>query len=175
MNSNLTRWAILGGMALALGACGSSRGLPSLRPSPTPPVSQQPLPPPDYTVPQDDTVQTGEAPPPADGGQYAAVPTTPPPPSAPLEKTDVLGQWTIATTNATCTANIALTSWNGGYRASTRNCADPSLAALGAWNIENNQVVLKDDAGQPIAVMNRTGPTRFDGGFTAGGSVSLVR
>lgn len=171
-------------LTLALGACSSSnssrytsRGLPSLRPAPTAPVEQSALPP-----PPGGQTQPGQEglPPPAQPGQEMASATpgtaTPLPATGqPIEKTDVLGQWTIAAAATSCPAFVTLTGWNGGFRASTRNCSDPELSKVGAWNIENNQVVLKDINGAPLAVMNRTGATRFDGQFSDGTPVSLVR
>ncbi|MGE0230874.1 MAG: AprI/Inh family metalloprotease inhibitor [Flavobacteriaceae bacterium] len=172
-------------LALTLGACSSSNssrvfqrdGLPSLRPAPTAPVEQSTLPPPPGAQ-----TQTGQEnlPPPGQQGQEMASatpgqPTPLPATGQPIEKTDVLGQWTIAGAATSCPATVTLTGWNGGFRASTRNCSDPELSKLGAWNIENNQVVLRDINGAPIAVMNRTGTTRFDGQFSDGTPVSLVR
>ncbi|MCB1475020.1 MAG: AprI/Inh family metalloprotease inhibitor [Rhodobiaceae bacterium] len=175
-------------LTLTLGACSSSNSsryggrdtLPSLRPAPTAPVEQSTLPPPPGAQ-----TQPGQENPPLPGqegqqgqqmasvtpGQAAPLPAN----GQPIEKTDVLGQWTIAAAATSCPAFVTLTGWNGGFRASTRNCTDPDLSKVGAWNIENNQVVLKDINGAPLAVMNRTGATRFDGQFSDGTPVSLVR
>ena len=167
-------------LPLALGACSTSSptlGPPPLRPAPTLPVERSSLPPPpgsDYQF-----GQPGLPPPGQEGQEQEMASAGPPAPlpaaGQPVSQTDVLGQWTISSAVTTCPAFVTLTGWDGGYRASTRNCSDPALSRLGAWNIENNQVVLKDAGGVPIAVMNRTGTTRFDGQFTDGTPVSLVR
>ncbi len=159
-----------------LAACSSAaqrwQGGPAMSPgprtsaAPTPRVSSQQLPPPGAPG----AVQAGELPGQAQQ-QMAAVPA----PSGPPTRESVLGQWQLAGPGNSCQANIALTSWEGGYRASTRGCSSPELTSVGAWNIEGNLVVLKDNEGNPVARLTRTAPTRFDGRLELGGGVSMSR
>lgn len=88
---------------------------------------------------------------------------------------NVLGQWRVASGGDSCQLNIALTSWEGGYRASTRGCYSPELTNVGAWNIEGDLVVLKDNEGNPVARLAKSGSSRFDGRLELGGSVSMSR
>src|SRR5262249_24090747 len=48
--------------------------------------------------------------------------TAPATPGAALGRTDLLGGWTITATGDSCQLFMTLTSWTGGYRASTRGC-----------------------------------------------------
>lgn len=131
------------------------------------PGYQQPYPqqPGDPNQPQTQMAATAQQP------QVSSVATT----VAPPQKEDVLGQWRIADSFSTCQLNVSLTGWSGGYRASTRNCTSEQLQKIGAWNIEGNNVVLKDQSGQQIAVLARTGERRFDGALSAGGGVAMLR
>lgn len=126
-------------------------------------VSSQSLPPP--------TGQTNGQTPMDGQQQMAALPQ----PTEPPTRENVLGQWQLSGAGDSCQVFVALTSWEGGYRASTRGCSSPELTNVGAWNIENNLVVLKDNAGNPVARMTKSGPTRFDGRLELGGAVSMSR
>lgn len=88
---------------------------------------------------------------------------------------DLIGAWSAATPVATCSINLSLTTWQGGYRASTRNCADVQMAALTAWSIEGQQVLLRDTEGAPIGRLYRTGPTRYAGQMDSGDALTLFR
>ena len=46
---------------------------------------------------------------------------------------------------------MTLTTWAGGYRASTKNCKTSALQTVSAWNMEGGQVQLLNDAGTTIA------------------------
>jgi hypothetical protein len=130
--------------------------------APTPQVTTQPLPPPD-------ALDIGG---PVDGDtQVAALPSAAEPPS----REDVLGQWSVAAEGDRCQLFVALTSWEGGYRASTRNCSAPELTNVGAWNLEGDLVVLKDNDGNPLARLARSGATQYDGRLELGGSISMNR
>jgi hypothetical protein len=88
---------------------------------------------------------------------------------------DLIGAWSAATPVATCSINLSLTTWQGGYRASTRNCADVQMAGLTAWSIEGQQVLLRDTEGAPIGRLYRTGPTRYAGQMDSGDALTLFR
>src|SRR5262249_18254847 len=53
-----------------------------------------------------------------------------------LGRTDLLGGWTIASGGDSCQLFMTLTSWTGGYRASTRGCSNGTLKSISAWNLE---------------------------------------
>jgi hypothetical protein len=95
--------------------------------------------------------------------------------AAPPTQQELLGQWTIADNTVQCQLNVSLTGWQGGYRASTRNCHGSELKEVGAWNISGNQVILKTQDGTQLAVLRRTGARRFDGALAAGGPVAMLR
>ncbi len=60
--------------------------------------------------------------PPAGGAAVAVAPAAPAA-AGPVGRTDLLGGWTIASSGNSCQLFMTLTSWTGGYRASTRGCA----------------------------------------------------
>lgn len=88
---------------------------------------------------------------------------------------DLVGVWSAATPAATCSVNLSLTNWQGGFRASTRNCADVQMAGLSAWSIEGQQVLLKGTDGAPLARLFRTGPTRYAGQLETGEAITVFR
>lgn len=117
---------------------------------------------------------------PVDGSIEAAALESTPLPEPPGGATDVseddlIGAWSAATPVATCSINLSLTTWQGGYRASTRNCGDVQLSGLTAWSIEGQQVLLRDTEGAPIGRLFRTGPTRYAGQLDSGGALTLFR
>ena len=95
--------------------------------------------------------------------------------AAPPTQEELLGQWTIADNVVQCQLNVSLTGWQGGYRASTRNCHGSELKEVGAWNISGSQIILKTQDGAQLAVLRRTGPRRYDGALSAGGPVAMLR
>lgn len=80
-----------------------------------------------------------------------------------LGRTDLLGGWTITAAGDSCQLFMTLTSWTGGYRASTRGCATELLKSVSAWNLEGSEVVLAGQGGAPLARLASTGTNRFDG------------
>jgi hypothetical protein len=75
---------------------------------------------------------------------------------------DLLGSWTITNGSDSCQLNLSLTSWTGGYRASTRGCYGAELTSISAWRLEGGHVVLLSD-GQQLGQLAQTAATRFDG------------
>ncbi len=139
-------------LVIALAGCGSfgAIGLPWKREKPAEP---EPLPAATSTVGSVESTDIGA--PSADGnvdtvgglpvdtGTSAAdQPLAPPPGStamnAPtgsgvnggLGRTDLLGGWTITSGNDSCQLFMTLTSWTGGYRASTRGCTTNLLKSI---------------------------------------------
>ena len=176
--------------ALALGACetsysnpfsnpfGSRSSVPRPLPSaPTGSVGQSTLPPPSGV--------TGDplTPLPGNETQVAAVDssTAPAPMTAPagdsatIGRTDLLGGWTVASASDTCQLFMSLTTWSGGYRATTRGCGSETLQGVSAWNLEGQQVSLLNDSGSTVARLTAASKTQFNGQTTAGETVSVSR
>lgn len=80
-----------------------------------------------------------------------------------LGRTDLLGGWTITSGTDSCQLFMTLTSWTGGYRASTRGCASDLLKSISAWNLQGAEVVLAGQGGAPVARLASSGNNRFDG------------
>jgi hypothetical protein len=163
-------------LALALAGCGSvgAIGLGPMGSKPSePPEAAGGLPPPPPTgpvasapLPEPMTPQPGApaAAPPASGGGSGAV-----------GRTDLLGGWTISSSGDSCQLFMTLTSWTGGYRASTRGCSNATLKSISAWNLQGTQVTLAGTGGAPVAHLNSSGASRFDGSTTGGGQISFYR
>jgi hypothetical protein len=92
-----------------------------------------------------------------------------------VTRTDLLGGWTINSAGDSCQLFMTLTTWSGGYRASTRGCATPPLQTIAAWNMEGGQVQLLDDAGGTVARLYASSKTQFNGQTEGGGPVSVTR
>ncbi len=161
--------------ASLVAACATPSGPPPLRPVPTQPVqSTGLLPPPGATVDQAQTAAAETAEQQVAGltpQPQASVPQVAGPPA----REEVLGQWRVSSGGSTCDMFVTLTGWQGGYRASTRGCGNPTLGQIGAWNIEGNNVVLKDAAGNPLATLAGSAATGFSGATSTGGGISMVR
>ena len=91
-----------------------------------------------------------------------------------LGRTDLLGGWTITSAGDSCQLFMTLTSWTGGYRASTRGCTNQTLKSIQAWNLQGSQVVLAGQGGSPLATLASSGNNRFDG-QASGQGVSFYR
>jgi hypothetical protein len=126
----------------------------------------------------------GAAPPPGQGGIVGGAPGTDTaalnqpsaaPASSTLGRTDLLGGWTIVSSGDSCQLFMTLTSWTGGYRASTRGCNSEVLKSISAWNLNGTQVVLAGTGGSPVATLAASGNTRFDGQTGQGAAVSFYR
>jgi hypothetical protein len=115
------------------------------------------------------------------GQAGAPVASTPPPASGgggsggALGRTDLLGGWTISSSGDSCQLFMTLTSWTGGYRASTRGCSNATLKSISAWNLQGTQVTLAGSGGAPVAHLSSSGASRFDGTTDSGGSISFYR
>ncbi|MEO8669242.1 MAG: AprI/Inh family metalloprotease inhibitor [Bauldia sp.] len=180
-------------LVLALAGCGSVGAIsfPSfgkktaeadadtISPAAVPPVEQSNLPPPPGAgQPQDGQATVAEAlPNGADASGQTALPGTAPAPapvaSGSLGRTDLLGGWTIASSGDSCQLFMTLTSWTGGYRASTRGCTSDTLKSISAWNLEGKQVVLAGQGGVAVARLSSSGGNRFDGA-TEGGATPVT-
>ncbi len=177
--------------ALALGACETSYSNPfsspfggrasaaqSLPAAPVGAVGQSTLPPPGGVAGDPLAPQPG-----SDGQvQVAAVGDgTPAPMTAPagggasIGRTDLLGGWTVASASDTCQLFMSLTSWSGGYRATTRGCVSETLQGISAWNLEGRQVTLLNNSGSEVARLTAASKTQFNGQMTSGEDISVSR
>ena len=163
-------------LAVALCGCGSigAIGLPPLGKSQPQPTETGGLPP---TTAEASTTTDGQVtsqPLPADTQQAALpAPTTTTKPAGEVGRTDLLGGWTISAGGDSCQLFMTLTSWTGGYRASTRGCTNTTLKAISAWNLEGKDVVLAGAGGAPVARLQPAGNARYSG-QTEGGAASPV-
>lgn len=159
--------------AIGLGSNNNTPQQGQLEPLAAPPVQQAALPPPSdgstlATYPPAGTADTGATQPlPPPGTETAPVAAAS---GAELGRTDLLGGWTITASGDTCQLFMTLTSWTGGYRASTRGCSSEALKSISAWNLQGSQVVLAGQAGTEVARLNSAGAGRFDGQVIADGA-----
>lgn len=94
--------------------------------------------------------------------------------SGSLGRTDLLGGWSVSSGGDNCKLFMTLTKWSGGYRANTRGCNDATLTQISAWNLNGNQVVLKDAGGGSVATLSGGG-TSFAGQTANGSSITFAR
>lgn len=171
------KFALPAALLLALAGCGSigAIGLPWKR-EPATVTQTDPIPPPPNTavdstdigppggttttdaLPTDGTDPNQPLSPPGTGAQTASTGA-----NGALGRTDLLGGWTITSAGDSCQLFMTLTSWTGGYRASTRGCTDAVLKSISAWNLTNGQVILAGQGGTPIVQLASSGNNRFDG------------
>jgi hypothetical protein len=179
---------LIGTAALILAGCMSGGGgLRPLPPVPTTTVTANTLPQP-ITFGQEPAIESqtlediaGTDPDaPLDGDLETALLESDPLPEPPggasdVTEDDLIGAWSATTPAATCSINLSLTTWQGGYRASTRNCGDVQMAGLTAWSIEGRQVILRGTDGVTLGRLFRTGPTRYAGQLESGDALTLFR
>jgi hypothetical protein len=173
-------------LSVALSGCGAvgaiglhpfskkdSQVAADVNPAPTPPVVSNDLPPADANASAGSQASamndSAIAAPPAAG--VAAIE-----PGGDVSRTDLLGGWTLSNGTESCQLFMTLTSWTGGYRASTRGCNSDALKAISAWNIDGKQVVLAGAAGAPIAELGVAAQSRFEGRLVgSGGTIVFYR
>jgi hypothetical protein len=130
---------------------------------------------------------TGVPLPPPDGSAQSASPSglaaldpnasVPPPATGGNEvgRTDLLGGWTISSAGDSCQLFMTLTTWAGGYRASTRGCTNAAFQGISAWNIDGGQVQLLNDAGTTVARLYPASRSQLNGQTPGGGPVTVTR
>ena len=143
-------------------------------------VTAAPLPPPAAATPPAGPAQQPSglaALDPAMQGTMPAAAAVPAPPATDVEvgRTDLLGGWTIASAGDSCQLFMTLTTWSGGYRASTKGCSNAALQNISAWNMEGRQVQLLNDSGATVARLYPSAKTQFNGQTEGGGPVSVSR
>tara|TARA_R110002020_G_scaffold76744_4_gene194297 strand:+ start:9558 stop:10076 length:519 start_codon:yes stop_codon:yes gene_type:complete len=159
--------------AVALAGCSSTstRYAAPLPATPSQPVSSgqlqpiEPTPPPveEQIVEEQITTET----------QVAALPdqTT----ALELQRTDLLGGWGVTSGGETCQLFMTLTTWTGGYRASTRGCQGEELSKVSAWELSGKQIVLKNAEGANVATLLATQADNFNGATVGGRAISVYR
>ncbi len=167
-------WPIFGvccGALMLSGCFGSKPQVQSLPPAQTAPVRVAALPPP----PDEQPAPISDEPlPDAEPAPAATVPAE----STALEigRTDMLGGWALASGGETCQLFMSLTTWTGGYRASTRGCNNPQLSGISAWDLNGKTVTLKGGEGAvPVASVVATSPQNFNGATAQGAAVTVSR
>lgn len=93
----------------------------------------------------------------------------------PLTHEPLAGSWNVPSDNADCRIILAFTRWSGGYRAATRRCSSPEIGSINAWDVQGNQVVLVDSAGNKVANLQSTGNNRYSGQTVSGKPISFAR
>jgi hypothetical protein len=92
-----------------------------------------------------------------------------------IGRTDLLGGWTINAAGDSCQLFMTLTTWAGGYRASTRGCVNAAFQGISAWNIEGGQIQLLNDAGTTVARLYAASKTQLNGQTPGGGPIAVTR
>lgn len=108
-------------------------------------------------------------------GANAVAPVSPAADSGEVGRTDLLGGWTINAAGESCQLFMTLTTWAGGYRASTRNCTNATFQGISAWNVEGGQIQLLNDAGTTIARLYPASKSELNGQSAGGAPISVTR
>ncbi|WP_350335584.1 AprI/Inh family metalloprotease inhibitor [Coralliovum pocilloporae] len=169
------------GVALGLFLAGCAGGPAALPPAPSTPVQSTELPPLDVTPapePAGSDVVAGETLPDADtdplvadnaNAQVAGSAFSAPASAAAvaLSRTDLLGAWTLASDGDTCQLFMTLTTWSGGFRATTRRCQNDQLTSVSAWRLDDKLLTLIGQDGKVVGQLYPETKTRFTGELVA--------
>lgn len=166
---------------LALGLClaGCVGGPASLPPAPSTPVQSTELPPldvtpvepagsdlvADQTLPEQDPLVLDNA-----NAQVAAPAFSAPAAASAVavSRTDLLGAWTLQSEDDTCQLFMTLTTWSGGFRATTRRCQSDPLRSVSAWRLDDKLLTLIGTDGSIVGQLYPETKTRFTGQLTLG-------
>ncbi len=107
--------------------------------------------------------------------QQPIQPAAPIAPAVQLSRADMLGAWQLASNADSCQLFMTLTTWTGGYRATTKGCTSVELANITAWDLSSNQVVLVGATGSQVASLVPAGGNRFSGQTKSGASIAVSR
>lgn len=130
-------------------------------------------------------VESGQLAPPmtSQPGEFPAAPTGPDPSAPPqvadanapeLTREALIGRWSASSGGSTCDVFLSLTKWTGGYRAASRGCVG-NAAAISAWDVQGQQVILADSSGNQVARLYQSAGERYDGSTSTGQPISLSR
>jgi len=160
------------GIAVIVAGCSSQRSrVERLPPAQTAPVRTAELPPPPQ---EEEPAPVSEEPLPGEETEVASLP----PESEALDigRSDLLGGWALTSGGETCQLFMSLTTWTGGYRASTRGCASPQLSGISAWDLQGKTVTLKGGEGAiPVASLVATDAQTFNGATADGAPITVAR
>ncbi|MEM7695779.1 MAG: AprI/Inh family metalloprotease inhibitor [Pseudomonadota bacterium] len=170
------RVAVVVAMALTLAACVGNKKRPAPLPAAqTAPVQTAELPPPTQPEP-DPPAPIADEPLPGAGDPEPAATLPPASESVAVGRTDLLGGWAIASGGERCQLFMSLTTWTGGYRASTRGCSGPQLAGISAWDLSGNTVTLKGgDGAAVVATLRAASKQDFNGTTSSGSAITVSR
>ncbi|WP_298818800.1 protease inhibitor Inh/omp19 family protein [uncultured Roseibium sp.] len=170
------KFVLIVGLVVLTAACqrlsGNRNYAAPLPATPTTPVGTGTLDPLDPNAPPPGTTLTDPNAAPTD---LASNPVAAPSGAKEVGRTDLLGGWKLSSSGDSCMAFMTLTTWSGGYRANTRGCATPALSGISAWDLNGNQVVLKDGSGVIVAQLYSSSPGQFNGQTSSGSPISLFR
>jgi hypothetical protein len=88
---------------------------------------------------------------------------------------DFSGGWTLSSGTDTCQLFANLTTWAGGYRATSRGCASPDLQKITAWSLADNKITLKGSDGSTVATLTQSAKERFVGQTSARQPITVSR
>jgi hypothetical protein len=88
---------------------------------------------------------------------------------------DFSGGWTLSSGTDTCQLFANLTTWAGGYRATSRGCASPDLQKITAWSLADNRITLKGSDGSTVATLTQSAKERFVGQTAARQPITVSR
>lgn len=95
--------------------------------------------------------------------------------SKPVTHEQLAGAWNVGSDAVGCRVFLSFTQWSGGYRAGSRSCQSPELAAVSAWDVKGSTVVLVDSNGNQVASLVSTGTEKYAGQTVSGKPVSFTR
>ncbi|MEM7301526.1 MAG: protease inhibitor Inh/omp19 family protein [Pseudomonadota bacterium] len=93
----------------------------------------------------------------------------------PVSRDALIGAWTVSAGGGACQIFLALTKWQGGYRAASRGCSAADISDVQAWDVKGKQVVLVDSNGNTAARLYKSNDSRYDGSTSGGGAISFSR
>lgn len=98
-------------------------------------------------------------------------------PAEPIPAQSLFGNWTLGESNGSRKCRLILGGALIGSAYSARSEADcpAALTAVQSWEIQGDQLVLRNQSRGVVGRLQPTGPFRFDGQSEGGAAVYLVR
>ena len=93
----------------------------------------------------------------------------------PIDPDGIAGGWTLSSQGESCQLFLSTTPWTGGFRASLRGCPAADIAAVNAWRIDGNRLVLLDGNGMQLAELRATSAERLLGRGRGGNAIDIFR
>ena len=133
--------------------------------TPTPPVSQNTLPPPTTSGANQFPAAPGATTQPMNSQVAANAPD--------ISKDTMSGVWTASVAGQNSKIAMGLTKFRSSYRAAPLHCPAP-IETVKGWDVKGKQLVLYDQNGVQIAGLYSSGGQRFDGQTSGGQAISLA-